>query len=305
LYALRDYYTQQPGQFTLVKCLACGLIYLNPRPTLDAIRAYYPSAYAPHVPLQKRSSWLAQKLEEYGLWKRCQPLLASQLSGRVLDVGCGTGQFLAAMRKYSNWELVGIDVNPQAIAFARDVPQLRVYVSRIEEIGFPDHTFDAVTMWDTLEHVHDPHGALLETYRVLKPGGHLLLRVPSFNSLDACLFGPFWAGLDPPRHLTVFSRETLERLLAEAGFVIERLWCMSGSHASFVISLRFLLESQNPATGLRRWLLGLMTSLLGQALSAPYFFLVDQLLMGPEITVLARKRTNDDGDSPHTDIHDC
>ena len=90
LYTLRAYYTRQPGQFTLVKCLQCELIYLNPRPTPDAMHAYYPATYQPHISWQKRASWLTQKLDEYGLWKRCQPLLALVPSGQLLDVGCGT-----------------------------------------------------------------------------------------------------------------------------------------------------------------------------------------------------------------------
>ena len=149
-------------------------------------------------------------------------------------------------------------------------------------------------MWDTLEHLHDPRRTLLETHRILKSEGHLLLRGPAFNSLDARLFGPFWVGLDSPRHLIVFSQETLERLLTDTGFSIERLWCLSGSHASFVLSLRFLLESQNQAAGLKHWLVRFMVSFPGRALSAPYFFLVDKLRLGPEITILARKRIEHD-----------
>jgi SAM-dependent methyltransferase len=213
--------------------------------------------------------------------------------GTILDVGCGTGHFLAAMRKYSNWELIGIDRDPQVIAFVRDALNVETYVGRIEESNFPDHTFDAVTMWDSLEHFHYPRRALLKIQRILKPTGILLLRVPSLDSLDARLFGRCWSGLDAPRHLTVFSQETLCRLLRETGFSIKRLWCMSGSHASFTISLHFSLENRNSATVLGDLLQRAIASPIVSVLSAPYFFILDKLLLGPEITVLAKKARRD------------
>jgi len=291
LYRLRDYYTHQPGLFTLVRCLRCGLVYVNPRPTVEAIDAYYPSTYESSAPLLLENlSWPRRWLVQYGLWKRCRPLLLRRPPGKVLDVGCGTGHFLAAIEKYGHWETVGIDRNPQAVTFAREALNVEAHVGRIEENSFPDQAFDVVTMWDSLEHFHHPRRVLLEIRRILKPEGHLLLRVPSLDSLDARLFGPYWAGLDAPRHLTVFSRETVTRLLRKTGFVVERVWCMSGSHASFVISLRFLLEHRKQTGKLGRLLQGTIASPLGMVLSAPHFFVIDKLSLGPEVTFLARKR---------------
>lgn len=287
----QDHLTRQPGPYTLFRCLDCGLGYLDPRPTADEMDMHYPSTYEPHVSLLLEDMphprrWLVQ----YGLRKRRQPLLAQRSSGKVLDVGCGAGLFLAEMRRHTSWEIYGIDRNPQAIAFAREVLKIPAQVGTIEENDFPDGSYDAVTMWDTLEHLHAPRKALREIWRILKPDGVLLLRVPSLDSLDARLFGPHWAGLDAPRHLTVFSKKTLTRILAETGFSVERMWCMSGSHASFVISLRFLLERSKPVGRLGRLLLRVAASPGFVALSAPWFFLVDRLALGPEITVLSRRQ---------------
>ena len=293
LHTLGDYYTHRPGQFTLVRCRRCRLVYLSPRPTIDAMDAYYPSTYESGTPLVVENlPWPRRWLAQYGMWKRCRPLLADQPAGRVLDVGCGTGHFVAAMERHG-WEATGIDRNPQAVTFAREALNAKVNVGKIEQSSFTDHTFDAVTMWDSLEHVHDPRGVLLEIHRILKPEGRLLLRVPSLDSLDAHLFGPYWAGLDAPRHLTVFSRETITRLLSEMGFGIQRLWCMSGSHASFVISLRFLLAHRKSVGKLGRLLQSAIVSPPGAALSAPYFFIIDRLTLGPEMTVLAVKQRED------------
>lgn len=285
---VRDYYLQNPGEFTFVRCRQCGLIYLNPRPTLSAMEMYY-VAYEGNDVSSKKSSLLKYGLAQYGLWKRCRPLIYLKSSGKVLDIGCGPGYFLAAMRRYSKWEGVGVDRSPEAIIFARDVLNLEVYLSRVERLEFPAETFDAVTLWDVLEHFHRPNEVLAEIQRVLKPSGYLLLRMPSVDSLDARLFGPFWAGLDAPRHLTLFSPQSLTHFLTQAGFTVKQTWCLSGSHASFVLSLRFLLACKGELFLFTHWFQKFLASPLGALMSAPYFFMVDKLRLGPEITILAQK----------------
>jgi len=259
---------------------------------------YYPATRCPCTSHPGGSSLIDQWLFRYGLWKRCRPLLKRQPPGRILDIGCGEGHFLAEMGKHG-WDPIGLDRNPRMAAFARDVLNIEAHSRRFEDADFASEAFDAVTMWDSLEHLHHPLAALREIRRILKPEGHLLLRVPSLDSLDARLFGPYWAGLDPPRHLAVLSRKTLLRLLGEAGFTVERLWCMSGSHASFVISLRFLSERDTHTgllSGLLRVLLSVVSGPVGRVVSAPYFGLLDRLSLGPEITALAR-RDNHNGDA--------
>lgn len=188
---------------------------------------------------------------------------------------------------------MSVDRNPHTPAFARDVLDIETYREGFEATQFADHASDAVTMWDALEHLHHPCQALLKIRRILKPAGHLLLRVPSVDSLDAALLGPYWAGLDPPRHLTVFSKDTLGRLLNETGFSVKRLWCMSGSHASFVISLRFLLEQRDITGLLSQVLKGFRSGLsspIGTIVSAPFFFITDKLGREPAITALSKRQ---------------
>jgi len=298
LHRLENRTPQTPPSFTLVRCSACSLVYLNPRPTPDGMATYYSAASCPCTRHPGGPSPIGQWLFRYGLRKRCRPLLKRQPPGRILDIGCGEGHFLAEMRKHG-WEPIGLDRNPSKAAFARDVLNLEAHSRRFEDTDFPSEGFDAVTMWDSLEHLHHPLAALREIRRILKPEGHLLLRVPSLDSLDARLFGPSWAGLDPPRHLIVLSRKTLLRLLGEAGFTVERLWCMSGSHASFVISLRFLLERDTHSailSGMLSLLLRVASSPVGSVVTAPYFGLLDRLCLGPEITALAR-RDSHNGDA--------
>ena len=291
-YQVRNRHAESPRRFTFVECGECGLVYLNPRPGGDAMADYYPPTYDLYASSSSELSVPERWIVRYGLWKRCRPLVRHRSPGRILDIGCGKGHFLAAIRDM-RWEPVGIDSNPDAVESARDDLQIEAYCRRFRDNEFAAAAFDAVTMWDSLEHLHEPREALLEVKRILKPGGLLLLRVPSLDSLDARLFGAFWAGLDPPRHLTVFSRETLVRLLTETGFTVERSWCMSGSHASFVLSLRSYLEqrgSNGVAGAVLKAFLRALSNPVGQVLSSPYFYFVDKLALGPEITTLCRKR---------------
>lgn len=289
LYILADYNYGYPGRFSLVRCQECGLVYLNPRPTAQIIDVFYPSVYEPHSSEHlKNLTWLKKWRVRYGLNKRCRFLIKEQSHGKVLDIGCGSGDFVAAMVEYG-WQAVGIDFSWQAVRSARHALRLDTVMGRGEKLSFASSTFDAVTMWDSLEHFHIPNGVICEVYRILKPGGRLLIRVPLLDSLDAQFFGVCWAGLDVPRHLSIFSRRTLAQMLDKAGFSIDYSGCMSGSYASFILSLRFLLTYHKLIPGLGEWLLKVVNSSLVSILGAPYFKLLDKLILGPEGTILARK----------------
>ena len=289
LYTLKDYYTGQPGQFRQVKCRQCGLVYLNPRPTIDSIDNFYSSGCEYLAVLEPAQlSWLKKRLIQYGLWKRCRPLLKTQKTGTVLDIGCGTGYFLAEMKR-SNWQTVGIDLNANAVQVAREVRQLEVHLGKVEDSDFAENSFDAITMWDTLEHIHNPRRILTKVHHILKPGGYLLVKVPSFDSLGAKVFGDYWAGLDAPRHMTVFSRQTLARLLHETGFAAIRSWSLASSYSIWIISLKFLLAERQKNKGLE-WSYKTLASPPGHLLSAPFFFLIDRIWPGSDITILAQKQ---------------
>jgi SAM-dependent methyltransferase len=285
---LTDRNTGLPGEFPLVRCCECGAAYLNPRPSAASISRFYSETYAPHQAPAAKGSNLSCRLKEYGLWKRCQVLLRFQRRGRVLDVGCGMGQFMAAMQQ-RGWESVGIDQSDRAVTYVKETLGLEAYLGQLEDLAMPEAEFDAVTMWDSLEHLHYPKAALREIWRLLRPGGYLLIRVPSLDSLDRRIFKTNWAGFDAPRHLVCFARHTLMRIVSDCGFSPERIWCMSGGFASFAISWRFFLNFSQESSLSGDWRLNLVDNPFVQLFSFPYFFLIDRLKLGPEITLLARK----------------
>jgi SAM-dependent methyltransferase len=150
-------------------------------------------------------------------------------SARLLDVGCGSGQFLARMHGLG-WEVVGVEPDPAAVHTARATYGLPVVQGTLESPQKDIGEFDAVTLLHVFEHVPDPRETLHAAWRVLRPGGRLLIVTPNGRGLGSRVFGSAWIGWDPPRHLHVFTVAALRRLLAEAGFALERT-CTTGRNA--------------------------------------------------------------------------
>jgi 2-polyprenyl-3-methyl-5-hydroxy-6-metoxy-1,4-benzoquinol methylase len=142
--------------------------------------------------------------------------LGSKPHGHLLDIGCGSGMLLKGMH-HLGWQVEGVDFDAEAVRNAR-AKGLRVHLGSLAEQNFPDDTFDAVTMSHLIEHVSDPVALLRECYRILKPGGHLVIVTPNANSWGHRLYGADWRGLEPPRHIHIFANGPLKSVLREAGF---------------------------------------------------------------------------------------
>jgi SAM-dependent methyltransferase len=226
LFVGRDRLLGLPGEFTVVQCRGCGLIYTNPRPSPEALGEYYPERYGVYAP----EGGQAQRLALYHR-RLARRLHASRrgLPGTVLDVGCGEGTFLAEMRALG-WKCTGLEMDAGAARRARASRGLQVVNSSVDEAAFPDR-FDLVTMSHLLEHVPDPRHALHRAAGWLGRGGRLFLTLPNVDSWERRRFEEDWYPWDLPRHLYHFSPETLERLLAESGFSVERLGFLSGFYA--------------------------------------------------------------------------
>ncbi len=150
-------------------------------------------------------------------------------SAKLLDVGCGSGQFLARMHGLG-WEVVGVEPDPAAVRAARATYGLHVVQGTLESLQNGVGEFDALTLLHVIEHVPDPRETLHAAWRVLRPGGRLLIVTPNGRGLGSRVFGSAWINWDPPRHLHVFTVAALHRLLVETGFAPERT-CTTGRNA--------------------------------------------------------------------------
>jgi 2-polyprenyl-3-methyl-5-hydroxy-6-metoxy-1,4-benzoquinol methylase len=137
--------------------------------------------------------------------------------GRVLDVGCGTGEWMVKMRELG-WQVEGNDFDENAVKVANGLG-LSARLGSLEQQQYPDASFDAVVLNHVIEHVPDPIATIRECARILKPDGRLLVFTPNQDSYGRKVFGKAWRGLEPPRHLHIFNPASMSRLLKAGGIV--------------------------------------------------------------------------------------
>ncbi len=274
----------------LVQCDRCGLVYQSPRPTLDEIGAHYPPDYEPYADVHRTAGWLLRRAYDHGAHKRRRFVSkAMPKGGRLLDIGCATGTFLVSMRELSIWRVEGVGLDAQVAQLARERHHLPVFTGTLEEAAYPDNNFAAVTLWDVLEHLHDPVGTLIEIERILQPGGVVIIRVPNLGSWDAAFFGNYWAGLDAPRHLAVYTRATLARSLLSGGLLPESFSTAIGSYVMFVLNVRFWMNACRVSPATKRIVAKLLLNPASRLLSAPLFYVPSALGVGPALVAVGRK----------------
>lgn len=269
--------------FHLVKCSTCGLIYLNPRPTAMELSQHYPDDYeAFHQPVGSDSAmdqWHAAHM-----WKMQLDFVEkfTRGRGRLLDVGCATGEFLHTAQT-RGWQVRGVELIDQAARSARERYNLEVETGTLDTVSNPENGLDAITLWDVLEHLPSPLNALLRAHQLLIPGGWVVFSIPNLTSFDRFLFGRAWIGWDAPRHFFLFTETTLQRLLHQAGFELLGSQCLLGGKGTFFLSLERLLGKGRLGTLTQR-----LYPLIG-ALLWPYRQFAYLLKRGPIITYAARK----------------
>lgn len=251
-----DLLLQKPGDFHLVRCRRCGLIYQNPQLSQAELAAHYPQEYLPYQQdSAARPSAVAQLSRSHALNRLCDRVERYRPQhGRLLDVGCATGSFLVAMQQ-RGWQVQGVEPVAHAAAQARQVFSLEVFVGLLEEAAYPDATFDVVTLWDVLEHVADVRATLSEVARILKPGGLLAFSVPNPASLEARLFGANWLGWERPRHLTLIPPDLVPAYLQKVGLSFLRIESFNGRLAVTLLSVEFTLKARGvPRQKWQPWL---------------------------------------------------
>jgi SAM-dependent methyltransferase len=222
-------------RFRIVRCSDCGFVFVNPRPSKDDIHAFYPPEFYDvdidaDMLIKSKETVLREKAK----------FLDELTPGRLLDIGCQKGEFLYWMKR-KGWDVEGVEFSSLPPNLF-DVP---IHRREADSLGFEDHSFDVITLWAVLEHVHDPVAVLREVRRLLRPSGRAVVLIPNFNSIP----GRYMRHDDVPRHLLMFTPKTFGTAAGAAGLVVRRLVfsddVFSGSTRGFLnfVAKRALGES--------------------------------------------------------------
>jgi hypothetical protein len=164
----------------------------------------------------------------------------------------------------------------------------------LREASFPSQSFQVVTLWDVIEHLHTPWKDLTEIHRLLVDGGLLVIRIPNLESLERRWFGPFWLGWDLPRHLYFFPQSALVSALEELGFVVQGFRSIASGYSAFLHSLRFFFQDRFAQARWSQLILRLGLTMPARLMLAPLFWTFGQAKLSSVITLFARKQTNND-----------
>lgn len=243
------------GEYSMYRCKKCGLLFINPQPAEKELAHHYP-AYNYYSLGDTMPSWKKKLLPT--LYKTYYskkgksslkivffpvlPLLRFTKilpKGKILDVGCGLGNFLALM-KHFGMECYGVEPGKFNEEFAKE-NNLKIKNCTFSEAYYPDNYFDVITLNHVLEHTRCPTETLNKLNHILKPRGTLIITIPQSDSLAYKMFGRFWVQLDIPRHLFIFQVKTIKAYARKTGFKIEKIRYNSTSF-QFLGSLFYLIN---------------------------------------------------------------
>jgi len=244
---LRDRLFGAPGQWTMYRCRGCLSSYLDPRPAYETISLAYKHYFTHELRREGQGLSLTRKIMRnlangyhnnyfnsqmnpawsLGKWLALlTPGIRAMLdadmrhlsgkAGRLLDIGSGNGQFLTAARS-AGWLVHGVEPDPVSANLARNFG-LKITIGYIEDLPEDLPLFDMITVSHVLEHIHEPYNFLKRCARRLKVGGTIWIDTPNIECLGHLRYLSSWRGLEPPRHLVLFSSSSLQALLNEAGF---------------------------------------------------------------------------------------
>ncbi len=206
--------------FHIVQCGACGLVYVGEDPAAVDFAALYDESYYTGGQNGAFADYVGQAAgRRAAARRRLWTLRRIKPRGRLLDVGCAAGFFLAEAARH--FDVQGVEPSTYAATFAREKLGLKVFNGTLHDAALAAASFDLITLWDVIEHVPDPAALLVEIQRLLAPGGRVVLTTGDIGSAYAQARGAAWHLLTPPWHLYFFSRATLMTLATRAGLGVE------------------------------------------------------------------------------------
>ena len=202
-------------------CEQCSFLYTNPRPTISEIGKYYQSdQYISHAGEKKGLIYkLYDIVRDFSIKQKLSLIKKYHSNGKLMDLGCGLGYFLNGVKLDKTFDTLGVDVSDDAVEFVKKTFGLDVK-NESELDNLEKHSFDIITQWHVLEHVHFLNERMLQLHHLLKEEGTMFIAVPNSKSKDAEMYKEFWDGYDVPRHLYHFNQKSFSLLMEKHGFEI-------------------------------------------------------------------------------------
>ena len=224
------------NEFSFVRCSACGVLYLNPRPAVSELSKIYPPEYAPYH-FDNNTSFTVRIRNWLETRKAKAFLKIIPETAEILDGGCGGTSFLNALRQAGppGWHLWGNDFDTAALERIKK-ENFNALPGRFEELSGFDNFFDVIFLKQVIEHLARPVDVMSSAAKMLKPGGYLVVDTPNENAWDAKWFaGRYWGGYHFPRHWTLFNRKALSQLGQKVGLEVQAV--------SYMLSPTFWVQS--------------------------------------------------------------
>ena len=232
------YQADDETSFKLDRCLSCGQIMQNPLPTQKQLSKAYSAEYAPYRPAWKQHGWPLWKiLREWTTWRRMRRLQRYGAGTRLLEVGCGAGDFLHAAHR-AGWGVWAVEYNCALADALRTELGFDVRTGELTPGLWESGSFDVVVLWSVIEHLQNPGEAMATASSYLRAGGVVFIQIPTLYGVEqGIFFRQYWALLDLPRHLSFLSKECLADLCEKAGMklimfktpLLETAWCYFAS----------------------------------------------------------------------------
>ena len=211
-------------EFELIQNLEYDFLETTPQPSSDKLHEYYKSEdYISHTDSKRNLFEKAYHLVRTISLKKKLRLINSSVSKskNLLDVGCGTGDFLQTAQQ-NNWQVSGIEPNEQARHIANKKTNNSVF--EIEALlKFESNSFDVITLWHVLEHLPNLEDHIRVFKKLLKPKGTLIIAIPNYKSYDAKHYKQFWAAYDVPRHLWHFNQASISKLVSKQSLKVKKV----------------------------------------------------------------------------------
>jgi SAM-dependent methyltransferase len=275
--------------YTLLRCSQCSLVWLEDPPRLEEMADHYGPDYHRLVQQAAESS--------PGRWRRYAQILGRyKQEGTLLDLGCSSGAFLESL-KGGPWRLYGVELSTDAAEKARARTGAEIFAGDVANAPFRPNTFDAITCFDVLEHMHHPREVLVKVREWLKPGGVFCTFLPNIESAEARIFRSYWGGLEVPRHLYHFSPSSL-RTLAES-VELKALCLKTISNSQIEYDVRYVCDDvlrrvgfpRNPVSaGVTHSLAGkVIRKVVRMTLSNPFSAICSAFGLGQSIQAILQK----------------